>query len=81
LPQDRSYSSKDFYDLVREIGGDIIEQILLKDEFMHPKIKKMSHCYTIVYRHMERNLTKVEVNKIHRKIGTEVVYKLNVIMR
>lgn len=81
MPQDESYSSQDFYDIVREIGGDIIEQILLKDEFTHPKTKKTSHCYSIVYRHMERTLTQNQVNDIHNKIGKTAATKLNVIIR
>ncbi|KAL0119719.1 hypothetical protein PUN28_007868 [Cardiocondyla obscurior] len=81
LPEDGSYSSHDFYDIVREIGGDFIEQILLKDEFVHQKTQKTSHCYTIVYRHMERTLTKAEVNRIHDRIRLTVGQKLNVIVR
>lgn len=81
LPEDGSYSSQDFYDIVREIGGDIIEQISLKDEFTHPKTKKTSHCYNIVYRDMERTLTHRQVNKIHDQIGKTIAAKLNVIIR
>ncbi|EGI70575.1 Putative phenylalanyl-tRNA synthetase, mitochondrial [Acromyrmex echinatior] len=81
LPEDGSYSSHDFYDIVREIGGDVIEQISLKDEFIHPKTKKTSHCYSIVYRHMERTLTQNSVNKIHEQIGKAVAAKLNVVIR
>ncbi|XP_025074138.1 probable phenylalanine--tRNA ligase, mitochondrial [Pogonomyrmex barbatus] len=81
LPGEESYSSHDFYDIVREIGGDIIEQILLKDKFIHPKTKKTSHCYSIVYRHMERTLTQGEVNKIHEQVEKAAVAKLNVIIR
>lgn len=29
LPQDREYSENDFYDIVREVGGDIVEQVML----------------------------------------------------
>ncbi|XP_024871073.1 probable phenylalanine--tRNA ligase, mitochondrial [Temnothorax curvispinosus] len=81
LPEDGSYSSNDFYDIAREIGGDFIEQILLKDEFTHPKTKKTSHCYSVIYRHMERTLFQSEVNRIHDKIGKAVAAKLNVIIR
>lgn len=81
LPQDGSYSSHDFYDIVREIGGDIIEQIFLKDEFTHPKTKKTSHCYSIVYRHMERTLTQKEANETHRQVEKVAVAKLNVVIR
>ncbi|VVC86393.1 unnamed protein product [Leptidea sinapis] len=63
-----TFMSNDFYDLVRDIGGDVIEQVKLKDKFVHPKTKKQSLCYSIVYRHLERTLTQAEVNKIHKDI-------------
>ncbi|KAJ7395046.1 phenylalanine--tRNA ligase, mitochondrial-like [Pitangus sulphuratus] len=36
LPSE-TYSENDFYDLVRTIGGDLIEKVVLVDEFAHPK--------------------------------------------
>lgn len=75
------YSSNDFYDLVRSIGGDIIEQVSLVDEFCHPKSGKISHCYRIVYRHMEKTLTQEEVNTIHKEIEKSAVDYLNVTIR
>lgn len=81
LPEGKDYSPNDFYDIVREIGGDIIEQILLKDEFTNPKTRRRSHCYTIVYRHMERTLLKKEVNEIHCQIERVIAEKLNVSVR
>ncbi|KAJ8668886.1 hypothetical protein QAD02_000145 [Eretmocerus hayati] len=81
LPQDKSYCSNDFYDLVREIGGDTVEQIILIDDFIHPKTKKTSHCYRIVYRHMERVLTQEEVSEIHKKIEKAAAEQLNVDIR
>ncbi|XP_058801292.1 probable phenylalanine--tRNA ligase, mitochondrial [Phymastichus coffea] len=81
LPQESSYCSNDFYDLVRDIAGDTVEQIQMVDEFIHPKTKKVSHCYSIVYRHMERPLTQNEVNEIHKKIEEMAKKQLNVIIR
>ncbi|OAD57091.1 putative phenylalanine--tRNA ligase, mitochondrial, partial [Eufriesea mexicana] len=81
LPENEYYSQNDFYDIVREIGGDYIEQVILKDEFTHPITKKLSHCYTIVYRHMNRTMMKREVNNIHNQIKKLAVEKLHVTMR
>lgn len=35
-----SYKENDFYDIVRSIGGDIVEQVHLIDDFYHPKKTK-----------------------------------------
>lgn len=58
----------DFYDLVRTIGGDLIEQVVLVDEFYHEKKQRASQTYRIIYRSMHRTLTKDEINVIHKDI-------------
>ena len=79
--QCKAYSKNDFYDIVRSIGGDLIEQVDLIDEFYHPKKKRKSHCYRLIYRHMEKSLTQEEVNKIHAEIEKTVRSKLLVEIR
>ncbi|XP_046415784.1 probable phenylalanine--tRNA ligase, mitochondrial isoform X2 [Neodiprion fabricii] len=81
LPNETEFTPNDFFEIVRDIGGDIIEQVALIDDFVHPKNNRRSHCYKITYRHMERTLTKFEVNTIHRKIGRAVQDKFNVEIR
>ncbi|CAG9570763.1 unnamed protein product [Danaus chrysippus] len=76
-----TFMNNDFYDLVRDIGGDVIEQVTLKDKFVHPKTKKHSLCYSIVYRHLERTLTQAEVNKIHKEIEIAATNAFNVVIR
>jgi phenylalanyl-tRNA synthetase alpha chain len=66
---------------VREIGGDLIEQVELVDQFVNKKKNLTSHCYRIVYRSMERTLTQAEVNDMHKQIGIRAVEKLNVKLR
>lgn len=81
LPQDRGFASNDFYDLVRSVGGNLVEQVVLVDEFKHPKSGKTSHCYRIIYRHVERTLTQSEVNVLHKEIENCVQQQLGVAIR
>jgi len=79
--ENSTYSENDFYDLVRTVGGDLIEQVELKDEFTHPKTGKCSHMYRIVYRDMHRTLTQQEVNEIHSQIEEAAKQRLGVQIR
>ncbi|XP_077982901.1 phenylalanine--tRNA ligase, mitochondrial-like [Glandiceps talaboti] len=75
------YQPNDFYDIVRSVGGDLVEQVTLIDEFVHPKTQRLSHCYRIDYRHMEKTLTKTEVSTIHWKIAEAAENELNIEVR
>ncbi|CAF1073379.1 unnamed protein product [Adineta steineri] len=71
----------DLYDLVRSIGGDLIEQVLLIDEFYHEKKDKHSQTYRIIYRSMDRTLTKNEINMIHKDIENHCQKQFDVEIR
>jgi len=78
---ENSYSVNDFYDLCREVGGDLCEQVQLVDDFTNKKLNKTSHCYRIYYRSMEKSLTQEEVNELHKKIAEKAVETLGVTIR
>ncbi|GFN97514.1 phenylalanine--tRNA ligase, mitochondrial [Plakobranchus ocellatus] len=79
IPED--FTPNDFYDLVRSVSGDLVEQVDLIDEFRHPKTGRTSHCYRIVYRHMEKTLTQDEVNEVHKDIEIGAAQQLGVEVR
>ena len=66
---------------MRTVAGDVVENVSLVDEFTHPKKQRTSHCYRIVYRHMEKTFTNDEVNVIHREIASRATDQLGVNIR
>ncbi|XP_037374713.1 phenylalanine--tRNA ligase, mitochondrial [Talpa occidentalis] len=72
------YTENDFYDLVRSVGGDLVESVDLLDVFEHPKTGRTSHCYRVTYRHPERTLSQQEVGRVHRAVQAAAVQQLGV---
>ncbi|XP_074313168.1 phenylalanine--tRNA ligase, chloroplastic/mitochondrial-like [Silene latifolia] len=75
-----SFTENNLCEVVRGIGGDLVEEVRLIDNFTNKK-GMTSHCYRIVYRSMERNLTDEEINELQSKVIEEVKHKLNVVLR
>ncbi|KAI4187051.1 MAG: hypothetical protein L6R41_003077 [Letrouitia leprolyta] len=77
----QDFHENDVMEIVREVGGDLIEDVRLSDEFQHPTSGRKSLCYRINYRSLERTLTNKETNELHDKVKDELVQKLGVEMR
>jgi phenylalanyl-tRNA synthetase alpha chain len=80
------YHSNDTYEIIRGIGGDLIERVELMDKYtrIHKKdieLSKVSHCYRITYRSMDRSLTNAEIDAVQEQIRHEVVRQLKVELR
>jgi len=71
-PQDRPLHENDFCDLVRDVAGDLVEDVQKIDNFVHPKTGRTSMCFRINYRSMDRSLSNEEVNGIQ----SQVVFRL-----
>eukprot|EP00357_Protocruzia_adherens_P022061 CAMPEP_0115014852 /NCGR_PEP_ID=MMETSP0216-20121206/26358_1 /TAXON_ID=223996 /ORGANISM="Protocruzia adherens, Strain Boccale" /LENGTH=400 /DNA_ID=CAMNT_0002384737 /DNA_START=29 /DNA_END=1231 /DNA_ORIENTATION=+ len=70
LPSD--FSENDFFEVLRNHGGDLIEEADCIDAFTHPKTNKSSKCFRICYRHMDRSVTHDEINTIQDKIRDDL---------
>ena len=61
----------DYFDLVRETGGDMIEQVEIMDKYENAEkfgAGKISYTFRITYRDLNRTLTNEEVNAVHAKL-------------
>lgn len=77
----RDFHENDVMEIVRTEAGNLVEDVRLIDEFLHPKTGRKSFCYRINYRSLERTLTHEEANDLHNKISSQLVEKLGVELR
>jgi phenylalanyl-tRNA synthetase alpha chain len=75
------FHENDFFEIVRSIAGDVVEDVKLVDKFTHPKRKQDSYCFRINYRHMERTLRNEEVDAMQERVKSTVVSDLKVELR
>ena len=80
LPLD-AFTENDFFELVRSIGGDLVERVELKDKFTHPQTGRVSHMYRILYCSMDRNVTNDEINVIQDQLRKSITTVVGVELR
>jgi phenylalanyl-tRNA synthetase alpha chain len=66
--KEKSFHENDFHAIVREAAGDLVEAVQRIDRFVHPKTKRTSLCFRVLYRSAERSLTNDEVDSIQAKV-------------
>lgn len=70
----KDFIPNDYFDLIREVGGEIVENVELIDKYENSEKfgkDKISYTYRITYRHLERTLTNEEVNAVHARLEEE----------
>ena len=73
-----------YFDLVRDIAGDLVEQVELIDKYENAaKLGegKVSYAYRITYRSIGRTLTNEEVNGLHKKLEVVTVESVQAVIR
>lgn len=81
---DKSVSLNTYFELVRDIAGDLVEEFKLVDTFENAKkfgADKVSYTFRIIYRSLERTLTNEEVNAIHEKIREKTAGEFKATLR
>ncbi|KAH6999801.1 hypothetical protein EDB80DRAFT_123467 [Ilyonectria destructans] len=76
-----AFHENDVMELVRNVAGDVVEDVRLIDEFTHPKTGRKSMAYRIVYRSLERTLTNEEANAFHEGVREALVDEMGVELR
>jgi phenylalanyl-tRNA synthetase alpha chain len=69
-----TFAPNDYFDLIRDIGGDLVEEVELLDKYENIEKfgeGKLSYTYRIVYRSNERTLLNEEVAPLQSKIEAE----------
>jgi len=77
----QDFHENDVMEIVRDIGGDVVEDVAKVDEFTHPKTGRKSLCYRINYRSLEKTLTNEEANRYHDRVRNALIEKLGVELR
>ncbi|ETW85922.1 hypothetical protein HETIRDRAFT_309407 [Heterobasidion irregulare TC 32-1] len=71
----------DVYDLIRDVVGDLAEDVAILDRFAHPKTKRDSMTFRVNYRSMDRSLVSEEVNELHQQVESRLREQLGVEIR
>ncbi|KAK0450869.1 hypothetical protein EV421DRAFT_1703476 [Armillaria borealis] len=79
--QDISIHENDFCDLVRDVAGDLVEDVKKIDSFVHPKTNRTSLCYRINYRSMDRSLSNEEANVVQQEVVSRLKEQFRVEIR
>jgi len=77
----QDFHENDVMEIVRDVGGDLVEDVKLVDGFTHPKTGRKSLCYRINYRSLERTLKNEEANELHELVRSRLVEKMGVELR
>ncbi|PVZ96896.1 hypothetical protein BB558_007175 [Smittium angustum] len=67
------FHENDLMDLVRELAGDLVQDVTLIDKYTNKKTNKTSLCYRINYCSMDRNVTNLEINEIQESVRKELL--------
>lgn len=79
-----TFVPNDYFDLVRELVPEMIEEVTLIDKYENAKKLgegNISYAYRITYRSLEKTLTNDEVNALHKQIETATVQNYGATIR
>lgn len=80
----KEFVLNDYFDLIRDIGGDLIEEVAVLDKYENPEKfgpDKTSYTFRVVYRSNDRTLTTEEIDPLQKKLYEETALQFNAKVR
>ncbi len=80
----KDFSPNDYFDLVRDVAGDLVEEVSLLDQYENDAkfgADKKSYAYRITYRSQERTLTNDEVDVLHKNLEKKTAVEFSATVR
>lgn len=80
----KDFIPNNYFDLIRDLGGDLVEQVELLDKYENAEkfgVDKLSYAYRIIFRSNERTLVASEIDEIMGKIYNETAKQFNAELR
>jgi len=80
----RDFVPNDYFDLIRDMGGNLVEEVKLIDKYEDAKKfgeNKISYTYRIIYRSNDRTLLSSEVDEIQKEIYHQTAKQFNAELR
>ena len=74
----------DYFDLVREVAGDLVEEVALIDRYENTEKfgeGNVSYAYRITYRSILRTLESEEIDTLHKKLEQTTTESYNALVR
>lgn len=81
---DKSFVPNDYFDMVREVSGELVEEVKLIDKYEDESKfgkDKVSYAYRITYRSVDRTLTNEEVDKLHKVLEEKTTSTFGAVVR
>lgn len=81
---DKSFEPNNYFDLIRDIGGDLVEEVTLLDKFENAEkfgADKVSYTYRILYRSNDRTLEATEIDPIQEQVYAQTAKEFSAQLR
>lgn len=81
---DKGFVLNDYFDFIREIGGEQVEQVELLDKYENAEkfgTDKISYTFRTTYRDLNKTLTNEEVNEMQTRVEKMTEKEFNAVIR